>query len=373
MRKESKRRTRLRGLTVSNIGLTPFLLLLLFPVHLKADEHDFKVDTSNTFSVVEKKAVFNKYEGTLSDKKPDSARETFPGQKIFIRPTSEWGCEIVYDGSPLKGKYSGVDELVFSPDHKVALAYGHNFPLKSRIHLIDDQGQIYKDVDFLDASSLMVKTFDQGFIVLYQKKGPVNSPGWYVRLAKFDYSGNELWQKDFTDGEYRSYTKHRISVCLNGHFIVFSLEKKNGNGKEGFTYLLDGDGSVLDKLDSQYESVLSNDNETALLATRKNLRIINIKNKTLYFKRDLDNDSKKVFLFGDSDQADKVVLTYGDGQHLDEILAVDLKNKKMIRFDAGSKDYGFTEFFYLGSENKIVHRLHNPKDYYACESIDLEK
>lgn len=385
MKREDKNRFRWLREKGNSYRLNPFVLLLCiksfqeilsFALPLLflitslsvADEKDFKIDPSNTFSIVEKKAVFNKYEGKLSKKGPDWMREQFPGQKIFIRPISEWGSEIIFNGSPLKEKYGAVDQLVFSPDHKVALASGIRAPLKTRINLINKYGHIYKIIDFRDALET-VKCFEDGFVVMSAKGGAVNFPGQYVRLSKYDYSGNEIWQKTFNDGIFWLHMRNKISVSVNGDIIIFSFEK--GNWKQGTTYFLDGMGNIIDHLDEAYQSVISGNNDVVLLVNRKHLRLIDLKDKIIFYKKDLDEESRDLFDIAEGDQNDMILATQRSGNRLDEIIGFDAENKKIIHFDAGSKDWGVSKFYYSSSENKFVIKLLGKEDSF--ESIDLKK
>ena len=103
-------------------------LLMMIPIYSRGDESDFKVDEANRFPVVEKKSRFNKYEGKPSQKPSLLSELVFPGQKLFIERTGEWGGRLVYDGKPLIYKEKiEFNQLVFSPNHKVAIAFGSSY------------------------------------------------------------------------------------------------------------------------------------------------------------------------------------------------------------------------------------------------------
>ena len=354
-----------------------FFVFLSYPFSSKAGESDFKVNSTNTFPVVELKIGFKKYEGKISRKSSRMVEQVFPDQKLSIVRTGEWGGRLVYDGKPLVYKEKiEFNQLIFSPDHKVAIAFGT--AIKPSIFFIDDTGNIFKKIGL---SAWFVKASEDGFVVLGRMPSHNFSNGTTGNfLIKFNLAGEELWKKELTSGGLSYITPTKLSISNNGKFIVISLDKKNET--PGSTQVLDKNGNELEKFSETYNSFFLDDNESVVLVSRKHLRVVNLKEKTILFKRDLDEKSNLLFVLPEGDQGNKVIIGQEDriwnsgGSDykctLNEILAIDLKTRKVTRLMMGSKDFRSKKLFYSVSENKIIFKSIGLKDFGECESIEPE-
>ena len=362
-------------------GFLGLSIFLLSPLYLTADESNFKVDSVHSFPVVEKKANYSKYEGTFAQKPNGISHQMFPGQKIFINFAFENGGFLVRDGKPLGIKYPiQFNHLLFSPDHKVVLAYGvPRFVSDSKkFCFIDDQGNVINTGDLI---LNMAKVSDRGFVGVCQEVSQDEKPGAKngshhphvsgLYLCGWDFSGQEVWRTALPLGEFAEILPSKLSISPNGDLIILGLT--------GSTRVFNGNGKELERFKETYSSFIADDNETTVLVSRQHIRVLNLKNKTILFHKDLDENSKSMFrmtenpgaFFGpdENQRADKVVITEGV-HHLDKIIVFDSKNKKITHLDPGPADRGAFSVYYSASEGKIifVDRNHIGKNIY--ESID---
>jgi hypothetical protein len=225
-----------------------------------------------------------------------------------------------------------------------------------------NNGRIYNTANLGHWGQATAHSSKNGIVVLYSIS--VGIPRAYPKifLCFFDYSGRLIWKREF-NGVLSSVEK-RLAISSDGWHIVFSLFAKDFSQK-GMTFVLDGDGKILDRIDGSYDPVFVNDSKTAILLSQKELLVLDIIEKKILSKIPLKPALVYEFIPDSTPGNWAFVYKHTQGDMFDELLGIDGK-RRIVKIKFNPIKNGLWETRGIAKKHLAV------KISGGCKSIDLE-